>query len=488
MSRLPFPGGPAGNLAVILGLFGISMAVGAGLGKWSSARSAEPEGTALVSDEPIFQEVNFSPLLGLGGPIETLLYDQDPETDIYEQSLSEVESEAGLKKEFYVITTQDNLFTALQCFGVNRDIIVHWIELAKKEYNLARLKPGQSFWLSLDQARRPVRLEFNIDRRRRLVIQKSKDDYEVHAERVEERETTLASAGESIPKSVPVPAWVDPTTGDQYFRGTVTASFYQAAVAAGMTPAKVMALIRIFGGVNFDREIKPGDEFRVVVAPGQKPGEEGPILAAMVETGGKPRYRFRVEQGKTADYYNEKGETGRKASGFICPVRFRRISSGYSGSRFHPILHCYRPHLGIDYAARSGTPVRAAADGTVTYASWKGQFGRTVAIRHGSYVSQYAHLSGFGAGIKPGKVVKQGQVVGYVGATGLATGPHLDYRIYKGGTPVNPARVSALPAPPVKDKKAFGAVKGKYLGELSRQLPLGPARPLTPPVVKTEVN
>ena len=154
-SRLPFPGGLAGNLAVIFGLFGISVAVGAGLGKWSSARYAMPEGAALVSDEPVFSEVNFSPLLGLGGPIETLLYDQDPEEDIYDQSLSEVESEAGIKKEFYVITSQDNLYTALQCFGVNRDIIVRWIELAKKEYNLARLKPGQSFWLSLDEARRP---------------------------------------------------------------------------------------------------------------------------------------------------------------------------------------------------------------------------------------------------------------------------------------------------------------------------------------------
>ena len=262
-------------------------------------------------------------------------------------------------------------------------------------------------------------------------------------------------------------------------------SFYQAAVAAGMTPSKVMALIRVFGGVNFDREVKAGDHFRVLAAPGKAAGEEGPILAAMIETSRKPRFRFRVEQGKTADYYNEKGEGGRRPSAsFICPVHYQRISSGYSGSRFHPILHIFRPHLGIDYAAPSGTPVRASADGIIAYASWKGQFGRTIDIRHGALTSQYAHLSGIASSVSVGKFVKQGTVIGYVGATGLATGPHLDYRIYQNGAPVNPTSVTAIPTPPsAASQKAFTAARDRYLPELKRELPLGPARPWAPPAV-----
>jgi murein DD-endopeptidase MepM/ murein hydrolase activator NlpD len=212
----------------------------------------------------------------------------------------------------------------------------------------------------------------------------------------------------------------------------------------------------------------------------------------MIETNRKARYRFRVEQGKTVDYYNEKGEGGRRPSaGFICPVRGARISSRYTGSRFHPILHCYRPHYGIDYAVRSGTPVRAAADGVIAYASWQGQFGRSVEIRHGAVSSHYAHLSGFGPGISVGKFVKQGTVIGYVGTTGLSTGPHLDYRMYKSGAPVNPATVTALPAPPpVANQKAFIAARDRYLPELKRELPLGPARPWTPPaaVAKAETD
>lgn len=444
------------------------------------------EGDVPVDLSPEFYEVNYSPMLGLGGPLEAVLSDPASAEDIYQESLEEIQEEASLKKEFYVITSKDTLYNALQCFGVRRDQISSWIALAKPHYNLARLKPGQSFYLYLDEARQPVRFEFKIDRRSLLVIERTREGYQARKEEKEGR----GSANEEISSARPVPGWVDPKTGYHYYLGTVTSSFYQSAVAAGMTPGKVMALIRVFSGVNFDREIRSGDHFRVVVAPGKKEGEEGPILAAMVETKGKPRYRFRVEDGKTAEYYNEKGEGGQRASsGFICPVRGARVTSGFTSSRFHPILHVRRPHYGIDYAARSGTPVRAAADGTVTYASWKGQFGRTVAVKHGSIVSQYAHLSGFGPGVKVGKFVKKGAVVGYIGSTGLSTGPHLDYRMYKNGVPVNPAKVTFTPPPPsAASRKLFAAARERYMPELERDLPYGPAIPWSPPVALAQVQ
>ena len=484
--RLPLPGTLTTNLAVILGIFALSVGVGAGLGKWSSARDSELPGTLPLESELEFTEVNYSPLLGLGGPVEFLL-ESEGTTDeyIYDESLEQVKDEGNLKKEFYVITAKDSLFTALQCFGISRDVIVSWIQLAKPYCDLARLKPGQSFWLYLDQTKRPVRFEFEIDRQSTLVIERGRDGFaarKVATEKTGDGESLAASG-----RSRPVPGWVNPKNGYQYFQGTVSDSFYSAAVAAGMTPSKVMALIRVFGGLNFDREVKPGDHFRVLVAPGRQEGEEGPILAAMVEARQKPRYRFRVEQGKTAEYYNEKGEGGRKpSSGFICPVRGARISSSYSASRFHPILHCYRPHFGIDYAAGYGTPVRASASGVVVFAGWRGGFGRAVDIRHGngSITSQYAHLSGFGPGVSVGKSIKQGAVVGYIGATGLATGPHLDYRIFMNGEPVNPSRVTIVPAAPsAASQKAFTAARDRYLPELKRELPLGPALPWTPPPV-----
>jgi len=480
-ARLPFPGGLAGNLAIIAGMFSLSVAVGAGLGKWTTDRNAEL--AAPPAEEFTWQEVNYSPLLGLGGPIEDLLYTDEPDEEVYADSLEQARDEANLKKEFYVITSQDSIYNALQHCGLGHAVVSSWIQVAKPYYNLAQLKPGQSFWLYLDESKRPVRFEFDIDRHSTLVIERRGEGFvarKVETPKKAGGETVAASAG----RALPVPGWVDPKTGYQYYQGTVTGSFYQAAVASGMTPAKVMALIRVFGGSSFDRQVKPGDRFRVVVAPARPSGDEGPVLAAMIETSHKPRYRFRVEQGTSADYYNEKGEGGRRSSGFICPVRYARISSGYSSNRFHPILHVYRPHFGIDYAARSGTPVRAAANGVIIYASWKGQCGRTVAIRHATLTSQYAHLSGFGPGISVGKSVKQGAVIGYVGETGLATGPHLDYRMYKNGAPVNPARVTAAPAPPsAASQKAFTAARDRLLPELNRELPLGPARPWSPPAV-----
>jgi murein DD-endopeptidase MepM/ murein hydrolase activator NlpD len=167
-------------------------------------------------------------------------------------------------------------------------------------------------------------------------------------------------------------------------------------------------------------------------------------------------------QDSVRSFFDEEGNSLRKA--FLkAPLRFSRISSGFSNSRYHPVLKIRRPHHGIDYAAASGTPVHSVGDGVITKRGYqKNGGGNYVKIKHNSvYSTTYMHLSRFGKGIKQGVYVKQGDVIGYVGATGLATGPHLDFRFYKNGSPVNPLKVEAPPVEPVheENKSTYGIAR-----------------------------
>lgn len=205
--------------------------------------------------------------------------------------------------------------------------------------------------------------------------------------------------------------------------------------------------------VDFSRDIQAGDQFAVVVE--RLVSEEGEmrfgrVLASELSVNGKPltAFRFQDEDGKPS-YYDVQGNSLRRAF-LVAPVEFRRISSGIGGRR-HPILGTYRGHNGIDYSAVSGTPVRAAGDGSVTRAGRAGGYGNLVEIRHrNGIVTRYAHLRGFAAGVRGGTRVRQGDVIGYVGSTGLSTAPHLHYEFLVNGTPRDPRRVdlgNGLPIP-----------------------------------------
>ncbi|MCK5832191.1 M23 family metallopeptidase [bacterium] len=161
---------------------------------------------------------------------------------------------------------------------------------------------------------------------------------------------------------------------------------------------------------------------------------------------------YYMDPDSVSGYYTLSGKNTKKAL-LKTPLTYRRISSYFSKSRFHPILKIYRPHLGVDYAAPSGTPVSASGSGVVTFAGWKGGYGNFIQIKHeGNIVTMYGHLKGFAGGIKKGVRVKQGQLIGYVGTTGLSTGPHLDYRVKVRGDFVNPLRYAFPDGPPVKNK------------------------------------
>lgn len=232
--------------------------------------------------------------------------------------------------------------------------------------------------------------------------------------------------------------------------GVLETSFWEALTDNGLNDALADGMIDILASsVDFYRQ-RQGDRFKMVyeqhIVEGQPVGT-GKILAALYEREGKESYAFNFEKsGQSCTYFDYDGRPARKA--FLkSPLRFSRISSRYNLRRLHPILGYHKAHLGTDYAAPHGTPILAVADGTVTEATRRGGNGNFVRLRHdGTYETQYLHMSGFARGIRPGTRVVQGQTIGYVGSTGLATGPHVCFRFWKNGVQVDHLRLN-LPQP-----------------------------------------
>jgi murein DD-endopeptidase MepM/ murein hydrolase activator NlpD len=231
-------------------------------------------------------------------------------------------------------------------------------------------------------------------------------------------------------------------------------SLFLAAKKIGESAALPVRLAQIFAwDVDFVKDIREGDSFRALIEKRYRKGEfagYGRILAARFENKGKVFNAFLFqESGGRCDYYDENGDSVRKA--FLkAPLEFSRISSGYSRSRLHPILKVRRPHRGIDYAAPRGTPIKSIGDGKVVARSYTKAAGRYVKVRHNSiYTTVYNHMSRFARGLRVGKTVSQGETIGYVGTTGYATGPHLDFRMKKNGQYVNPLQVKSPPVEPV---------------------------------------
>ncbi len=258
-------------------------------------------------------------------------------------------------------------------------------------------------------------------------------------------------------------------------KGKIESSLYESMRKENFSPDLIMRFADIFAWqIDFLTEPREGDIFKVVWKQYQKDGKsllEGRILAAEYENSGKKHTAIFFEDANgRGNYYTPEEKSLRKI--FLrSPLHYRRISSYFSHRRFHPILKYYRPHLGIDYAAPIGTPVSTIGDGVVVYAGWKGGYGRFVKIRHsGSYYTTYGHLSRYGKGIKKGRRVKQAQVIGYVGSSGLSTGPHLDFRIIRNGRFVNFLRMKLPPAKSLdpKYKNQFNKIKEEYLLQLNQ--------------------
>lgn len=234
---------------------------------------------------------------------------------------------------------------------------------------------------------------------------------------------------------------------------TIEYSLFGATDAADIPDAVATQLADIFGGeIDFHRDLRKGDRFSVVyetISHQGRPLRTGRILAAEFINAGKRHTAFWYESPEGGGYYDARGQNLRKA--FLrSPLEFSRITSGFSSARYHPLLQEVRAHRGIDYAAPTGTRVRATGDGVVEFVGVQGGYGKVVTLRHaGNRLTVYGHLSGFASGLRKGQRVSQGEVIGYVGATGLATGPHLHYEFRVNGVHCNPLTATIPAAPPL---------------------------------------
>lgn len=332
------------------------------------------------------------------------------------------------------LAARDTVESLLTGNGLAPGQILEFISAAPPSYPLSRVGEGRRYEVAKgkDGLRRFV---LQLDEERRLRVYRA-------------REGTLRARTERIPYDLQVVR----------VRGKIRGSLFETVAKAGASPSVAMGVADIFSFVvDFHKELQEGDQLDALIERRSLEGRAvgfGRILAAKLTVNGKERGAFLFEP--TGDYYSGEGETLRRA--FLrSPLRYTRITSGFSHARLHPILMRTRPHYGVDYAAPTGTPVHAVAEGVVAWAGPRGEAGNMVRLLHrGQYETSYLHLSRFGRGIRAGRKVRQGEVIGYVGATGLATGPHLDYRIAHRGGPIDPLTANLPLGWPVSAQKRDG--------------------------------
>jgi murein DD-endopeptidase MepM/ murein hydrolase activator NlpD len=304
-----------------------------------------------------------------------------------------------------------------------------------------------------------LRFEYEVDTERRLVVTRELDGEKVNwqawLERIEYEIRLVKVEGE------------------------ITSNLFTAMAAAGETPALAVRLAEIYAWeINFIRDIRAGDSFRLLVEKRYRDGEfkgYGTMPAAeFINRSSKfEAYVFKDSFGNNS-YFNAAGDSLRRA--FLkAPLSFTRISSRFSPARLHPIHNTVRPHNGVDYAAPTGTPIMAIGNGEVTFIGFNKGAGNYITLRHANgYESQYLHMSRFASGLKRGSRVRQGQIIGYVGSTGYATGPHLCFRIKHNGKFLNPEKVLSPrdESVPQKQLAAFKTDRDRWRSYLQGEIAL----------------
>jgi murein DD-endopeptidase MepM/ murein hydrolase activator NlpD len=315
----------------------------------------------------------------------------------------------SLRVESVIIRAGDTLAKRLQNVGISPQVIHELQSTENAQPHLAKIHPGQTFTLSFSEDDELVRLEQKIDELQQLILEKQDDA--TYKARLEEK---------------PINTYI------KFASATIYDSLFTAGTKAGLSDNMIMQLADIFAyDIDFALDIQPGDKFSVLFEDRYIEGEKispGNIVAAQFITGGRRYEAIRFEDSKGhSEYFNPDGSSLRKA--FLrSPVNFTRISSRFSLARRHPILHTFRAHKGVDYAAPSGTPIKASGHGKVIFKGVKSGYGNVIILQHGQrYTTLYAHMSRFAPNIRQGDKVSQGQLIGYVGMSGLATAPHLHY-------------------------------------------------------------
>lgn len=335
----------------------------------------------------------------------------------------------------HVVKPNEMFFDIFSQYNVTAQAIHYFVSKSGEVFNLRKIKAGNSFKVlceKTDSALVP----------KKIIYEESKVDYVVF----------------NLDDSLYMYRGQKPVERVQRERsGVIHSSLYETLDENGIDPSLAVRMADIFAwSVDFYK-IQDGDKFKIIYDEDLVKGESvgiGEIKAVVFTSEGKDNYAFYYEKNENTegDYYDENGNSMKKQ--FLkSPVKFSRISSRYSKKRFHPVTKVWKAHLGTDYAAAYGTPILATADGVVEEARYKQYNGNYVKIRHnGEYKTQYLHMSKIGKGIHRGARVKQGEVIGYVGSTGLATGPHVCYRFWKDGTQVDPLKQKLTFADPLPAK------------------------------------
>ena len=325
---------------------------------------------------------------------------------------------------------------------INYNVITHIEKNHRKTFDIRKIKPGHrhTFLIKHDSVTTPLYWIYEID----------KVDYAVFG---------LTDS---------LPAWIghkEVTTKVEVTNGVITTSLWDAIASEGGDPYLTLKLSDIYAWTVDFFGIQQGDSFKVFYENQYVDGESigiSKIIAAYLNNAGSDHYAYYFEQNGKGEYFDEDGANLRKA--FLkAPLNYRRISSTFSNARKHPVTKVVRPHHGVDYAAAAGTPVVTIGDGTVIEKGWDSKGGGNyLKIKHNStYTTTYMHLKGFAKGIQKGSKVKQGDLIGYVGSTGMSTGPHLDFRLSKNGTYINPLTFESPSAEPISEanKAAFEETK-----------------------------
>jgi murein DD-endopeptidase MepM/ murein hydrolase activator NlpD len=307
------------------------------------------------------------------------------------------------------------------------------MELGGAAHNLKKIHPGQALRILTNPDLGLVKLEYLIDELSSMEVRRQDDNFEIGTlHRTPERRVTNAT-------------------------GVINSSLFIAGQEANLPDSLTMELANIFGwDIDFALDIRKGDQFALLFEEMYLDGEKidnGNILAAAFVNQGKTykAVRYTDKSGRT-DYYSPDGKSMRKA--FLrTPVEFSRVSSRFNLKRKHPVLNRIRAHKGVDYAAPRGTPIKSTSNGKIVFRGKKGGYGNTIIVQHGTkYSTLYAHMSKFRGGLSKGTRVKQGQIIGYVGSTGLATGPHLHYELRINGVHRDPLRAKLPGAEPLEKK------------------------------------
>jgi murein DD-endopeptidase MepM/ murein hydrolase activator NlpD len=348
---------------------------------------------------------------------------------------SEIENSIALPEdtEWDIITIKsgDTLASIFDSAGLPARTTYAIASLNEQTKSLRYIKPGQKIHILRDDTNRLRQMKYVPDITKTLSIQRN------------ENQSFTSKITNFQLDAYPV-----------FREGIISSSLFEAAAESNIPESVVMELANIFGwDIDFSLDIRRGDRFGILYNELYKDNvkvRNGRILAAEFVNNGK-LYKavYYTDPQGNGDYFTEDGKSMRKA--FLrSPVKFARISSRFSNKRWHPVLSKWRSHKGVDYAARRGTPILAAGDGKIKLVGTKGGFGRAVIIQHGGrYTTVYGHLNGYARGIRRGKQVKQGQIIGYVGSSGLATGPHLHYEFRVNGVHRNPLTVRLPEAKPV---------------------------------------